>query len=236
MTASAGSGGGASDHGEPRSAKLFAAIKAGDEAAVSKALDADASLLGVRTESGESPLLLAAYYRQGRIARQLLARGAPVDLFEACAVGETDRVEQDLAREPGRLDAHAQDGFTPLALACYFGHEELVRRLLARGASVDLTARNAMAVAPIHAAAAGRHETIVRLLLAAGANPNAAQHGGWRPVAQAAGHGDLGILKALLDSGADPNPRNDEGRSALDLAEEKGQSEAAAMLRARGAR
>jgi ankyrin repeat protein len=228
--------GGSVGGGGSGAADLFAAIKAGDEAAAARALDADPSLLGARTESGESPLILSAYYRQGRIAQMLLARGAPVDLFEACAVGEAARVEGILAREPGRVDAHAPDGFTPLTLACFFGHEEVVRALLARGANVDLAATHAMAVAPLHAAVAGRHETIACLLLAAGANPNAASHGGWRPAAQAAAHGDLGILKDLLDHGADPNPRNDEGRSALALALEKGQAEAAELLRARGAR
>src|SRR5262249_2126712 len=167
------------DRGEVSGASdLFAAIKAGDEAAAARALDDDPSLLGARTENGESPLLLSAYYRQGRIARMFLARGAPVDLFEACAVGEAERVGEARGQEPGLLDAYAPDGFPPLTLASYFGHEEIVRGLLARGARVGLAATNAMAVAPLHAAVAGRHENIVRLLLAAGANPNAASHGG----------------------------------------------------------
>lgn len=214
---------------------LFAAVKAGDEAAVARILDADPSLLGARTETGESPLLIAAYHRQGRVAHLLLARGATVDIFEACAVGQVARVEDHLRRMPDLVNAHAPDGFTPLTLASYFGHEEVVRRLLVLGAQVDLAATNAMGVAPLHAAVAGRHEAVTGLLLAAGANPNAASHGGWRPVAQAAAHGDLGILKSLLDHGADPGPRNDEGKSALALALEKGQEGAAALLRARGA-
>lgn len=231
---SSGGGGGGASGGGGGAADLFAAIKAGDEAAAARVLDAEPMLLGARTESGESPLMLSAYYRQGRIAQMLLARGATVDLFEACAIGETNRVEEILGG-PGRVDDFAPDGFTPLTLACYFGHEDLVRRLLALGAKVDLAATNAMAVAPLHAAVAGRHAAIAALLLAARANPNAASHGGWRPVAQAAAHGDLEILKDLLDHGADPNPRNEEGKSALALAEEKGQAEAAALLRARGA-
>lgn len=236
MSGSGGNGGGGGGGGGgSRGADLFAAIKAGDEAAVARVLDANPSLLGARTENGESPLMLSAYYRHGRIAQALLARGAAVDLFEACAVGEAGRVEKILGRDPGLVDAHAPDGFTPLTLASYFGHEEIVRGLLARSARVDLAATNAMAVTPLHAAVAGRHETIARMLLEAGANPNAASHGGWRPVAQAAAHGDLGILEALLDHGADPNPRNDGGKSALALAEEKGHPEAAALLRERGA-
>jgi len=214
--------------------ELFAAIKAGDEAGVGRALDADRSLLAARAETGESPLLLAAYHRQGRIARLLLDRGAPVDLFEACAIGDRARVEEILRTRPDLLDAHASDGFTPLTLACYFGHEEVVKHLLALGANVDLKATHAMAVAPLHAAVAGRHETITGLLLDAGANPDAASHGGWRPVMQAAAHGDLGILQKLLDRGADPGARSEEGKTALALAEEKGQAGAVLLLRARG--
>lgn len=214
--------------------ELFAAIKAGDEAAVGRALDADRSLLSARTNMGESPLLLAAYHRQGRVARLLLDRGAPVDLFEACAIGDRARVQEVLQARPDLLDAHAPDGFTPLTLACYFGHEEVVKHLLTLGANVDLRATHAMAVAPLHAAVAGRHETITGLLLAAGANPDAISHGGWRPVMQAAAHGDLGILQKLLDRGADPSARSDEGKTALALAEEKGQAGAVRLLRARG--
>jgi ankyrin repeat protein len=54
-----------------------------------------------------------------------------LDIFEACALGDAECVKA-LLESDGRLaNAVAQDGFGPLGLACFFGHEPVARMLLA---------------------------------------------------------------------------------------------------------
>jgi len=51
----------------------------------------------------------------------------------------------------------------------------------------------------------------------------------------AAQSGRIELARLLLDGGADASPRTDDGITPLDLAEEKGHLDVAALLRERGA-
>jgi ankyrin repeat protein len=118
------------------------------------------------------------------------------------------------------VDAYSADGFFPLGLAAFFGHEDAVRLLLARGANPNLSARNAMRVAAIHAASAAGSLPIARALVEAGADVNAVQQAGFTPLHAAAMSGRLDLVKLLLDHGADPSAKADDGRTALVMARE----------------
>ena len=116
----------------------------------------------------------------------------------------------------------SNDGFTALHLAAFFGQEEAAELLVARGAEVNVVARNpTIVVTPLHSAAAGSHAGIVKLLLEHGADPNAAQDGGFTPLHSAAGNDDRDSAEALLEAGADPSLANDEGKLPADLAGEQ---------------
>ncbi|HME58834.1 MAG TPA: ankyrin repeat domain-containing protein, partial [Terracidiphilus sp.] len=52
----------------------------------------------------------------------------------------------------------------------------------------------------------------------------------------AAGNGDLEIVKLLLEKGANIEAKDSDGYTALERAESKDMTEAAALLRARGAK
>ena len=209
---------------------LIEAVKSGDLRKVRELIERDPALVSARTAQGESPAIAAAYHRRAGIAELLLAKGADLNVFEAAALGRSEAVQALLDREPGLLHAFSYDGFPLLGLACYFGNEEIARHLLALGASVNEPARNPMKVTALHAAVSGRHDAIVRLLVGAGADVNAGQQGGWTPLMQAAHGGDIAVMRFLLARGADPLARNDEGRTALSLAEEAHQEDAASLL------
>jgi len=104
---------------------FFDAIKAGDVEAVRAQAKENTSLFVARTESGESPLLLAKYYGKDSVIQALLEIGLQPDLFEAAALGHADRAKVlvDSARE--FLNAMSDDGFTPLQLAAFFGHPDV---------------------------------------------------------------------------------------------------------------
>ena len=211
--------------------RLFAAIEGGDLEQVRQLVAEDPTCASARDANGRSAVLAAAYRQRHDMVEALLSAGPQLDVFDAAAVGDTRQLTALLDADPSLAGAFAPDGFTPLALAAFFGRPQAARLLLDRGAEVRAAARNAMAVQPLHAAVAARHFDCVSVLVAAGADPDARQHGGWTPLMGAAAHGDLEIVDVLLGAGADPSAASDEGRTAASLAEENGHTALAEQLR-----
>ena len=222
----------------PAEADFLDAVKQGDAARVRKMLDADAALGVARAESGESPLLLSIYYGKDDIRDLLLERGVPLDIFEASAAGVRARVEEWLKEDKSLVSAFSHDGFTPLHLAAFFGRMPAVQLLLAAGAPVNEVSQNPSALRPLHSAVAHRQPQvaleIARALIAAGADVNTTQHGGWTALHAAALHGNLPLVRLLLDAGAGPAPKNDTGKTPADLAKTKNHKQVIALLHERG--
>ncbi|MDQ2871032.1 MAG: ankyrin repeat domain-containing protein [Acidobacteriota bacterium] len=214
--------------------ELFEAVKAGRRPDVEALLDRDPKLLPARVPDGPSAILLAAYYRHPDVADAFIARGAPLDIFEASAFGKIDRLRDLLNEDPSRANAWSPDGFFPLGLAAFFGHPEAVRVLLEAGADVGATARNAMRVQALHAAAASHNPESIRLLLEAGADANAVQQAGYVALHEAAGNGDTAMTELLVAHGARTDARAEDGRTAAEMARAKGHEDLARWLESRG--
>jgi ankyrin repeat protein/Arc/MetJ-type ribon-helix-helix transcriptional regulator len=218
--------------GELQSLKqeLFGAVKARDKAKVEALINQERWLASVRTPDGESPVLTAVYHGAGEIAQLLRSRGAELNLYEAAALGDIARVGALLAENPEAIDSYSHDGWTPLHLAAFFGHDDLVANLLERGASVDPLGKNSMGNRPLHAALAARRSAAAKLLLEAGAAVNRKDAHGWTPLLLAAANGNTEMVADLLARGADRTVRNDRGESALDLALAHNHTEVVALL------
>ncbi|MDX6400942.1 MAG: uncharacterized protein QOF27_1548 [Gaiellaceae bacterium] len=155
--------------------------------------------------------LLQALYRGDRAkVDELLSADPDLDVFEAAAVGRTDRVRELLDEDGSRANAFGDDGFHPLGLACFFGHVDAARLLLERGANVNALSKNEhVQTAAIHAAAAaeGKDESVryelVRLALEHGADPNLRQGGGFRAIDAARQNGDARVEALLVEQGAE---------------------------------
>jgi ankyrin repeat protein len=154
--------------------------------------------------------LLDAIYRGDRVGTdELLARDPKLDVFEAAALGRTERLRELLDEDPSRANAFGDDGFHPLGLACFFGHLEAARLLLDRGADVNALSTNEnVQTAAIHAAAAaGGDEAmrydLVKLALEHGADPNLRQGGGFCAIDAARQNGDARVTQLLLEHGAE---------------------------------
>jgi len=151
--------------------------------------------------------LLQAIYRGDRArADELLAGDPELDVFEAAAVGRTDRLRELLDEDPSLANAWAEDGFQPLGLASFFGHVESARLLLEHGADVNSASRNDFKVAPLHSAVAEKDEDVryglATLLLEHGADPNARQQNDFTPLMAADQHGDERLRTLLVEHGA----------------------------------
>ena len=155
-----------------------------------------------------------------------------LDICEAAAVGADERLQQLLGEDAGAAARLSPDGFTPLHLASFFGHEQAARLLVAGGADANVAADNRSRVLPLHSAAAGGHTEIGELLLDAGAAADEKQEGGFTPLHAAAHSGNLKLVELLLQHGADPRRAADDGRTAVDMAAEGGHEEVLDRLRA----
>jgi uncharacterized protein len=212
------------------SSDFLKAVTTGDTAALGAMLAGDATLARWRNEQGTSALLLALYHRQAESAAMLADGATDLDVFEAAATGQIDRLCDLLARDSDAANAYAGDGFFPLGLAAFFGQPEAAGALLVAGADPNAVARNATSVRAIHAAVAAGRVDIAALLLEAGADPNARQQAGFTPLHEAARGGKLELARLLLGAGADPAVAADDGRTARDFARENGHDEVAAIL------
>ena len=205
-------------------------VKMGDLAGVKSLLAQNPALLDEVNEAGQTSFLLASYYRQPEVAEYLLSLDPKLDIFNRCVAGRTSSVLEEADSEPSVLESHSSDGWTPLHLAAFFGHPELAKGLLNRGAAIEARSTNPMKNTPLHAAAAGGRRDAVEVLLDAGADVNARQQGGWTALHAAAQNGDADLARLLLIRGADAALRADNNQSPLDLALLNGKSELAGLL------
>jgi ankyrin repeat protein len=154
---------------------IHMAAERDDVQSVRDLLDGDATLLNRRDAGGRTPLHRAVNgpaTDDFPTARLLLSRGATCDLTTAGALGDLDRVTTLLHQNPACLREVPPNGKRALSAAVEFGHREIARLLLERGADPTWPESNASRGASLHAAARAGDRELVELLLAHGADPN----------------------------------------------------------------
>ncbi len=210
---------------------FFHAIRGGDLAAVERMLAAEPELARAKSDQGLSPLLASVYSGRNEIRDLLLSLDTPLDLPEAAATGNFERVQQCVEKNTQRAKEYSTDGFPVIALAAVFGHFPLVRYLHENGADVNAAAINGTGYNALTGAVASGHAEIVAWLLASGADANYRYGAGYSPALTAAANGHLEILKNLLEHDADLQAQTNDGKTALDFAQERGHQEVAAYIR-----
>jgi len=139
-------------------------------------------------------------------------------LIEAAIRGDTAAVKEFLDRGVN-ANTRDPDGRTPLTEAAYYGHTEIAKLLLDHGADVFAKKVHGETVSDM---AAG-HPEIAQMIK--------------REISllDAAGKGDLRVVKELLDKGAYVNVRDPDGRTPLTEAVWNNNGELVRLLIDRGA-
>uniref|UniRef100_A0A8C8HPS5 Ankyrin 2 n=1 Tax=Oncorhynchus tshawytscha TaxID=74940 RepID=A0A8C8HPS5_ONCTS len=176
------------------------------------------------TESGFTPLHIAAHYGNVNVATLLLNRGAAVDftarngitpLHVASKRGNANMVRLLLDRG-SQIDAKTRDGLTPLHCAARSGHDPAVELLLERGA--PMLARTKNGLSPLHMSAQGDHVECVKHLLQHKAPVDDVTLDYLTALHVAAHCGHYRVTKLLLDKRANPNARALNGFTPLHIA------------------
>jgi len=210
--------------------KLEEYITTADLNSLDALLTQNPALAKSRTSHHVSPLMLSCYYKKPEVTDILLKHLDEINLFEASAAGKFDVVAHLVYSHPDAINFYAEDGFTPLGLACYFGQYEIARYLVLKGADVNMPSNNGFRVYPLHSAAAGNYTQIARMLIENNAQVNVKQQAGATALHSAAQNGNIDLLILLLEHGADVNVRMEGGKLPADLAREKGFEEIAEAL------
>lgn len=168
----------------------------------------------------------------GRTALHLALERLEEALDEEDAELEAERMELVRFVIDQQTDVNARDKHerAPIHMAVQLGLLEVVRSLIDAGADPTLPCKGA---STLRQATIRHDERMVRLLLKAASSPAPAggaeraftaeyyvnlTKDGWSTLALAARAGDVAIVEALLDAGADPAAVNATGKTALDIA------------------
>jgi ankyrin repeat protein/L-ascorbate metabolism protein UlaG (beta-lactamase superfamily) len=158
----------------------------------------------------------------------LATRTPALDIHEAVRKGDLGAVDSVLATDLESLELPTHSGNTPLLLAAWHGHSDIIKFLLSKGA--DLSARNEREGTALHYAALYGHQEVLDLLVAGGAAIEARDDGGFTPMTWAcyAGHTDL--VERLISLGADLENRSISGMTHLHAAAYGGQADVIELL------
>lgn len=203
------------------SQEFIDAATQGDVAKVKEMLAADPSLAQAKDQNSVSVILKATYYGNRDVVDALLASGVELNIFEAAATGQTQRVNELIRSDASLANAYSPDGFTVLGLATFFGHAETVDALLAAGAEVNAAYRETMKLTPLGSAIAVSRNDIARTLINHGANVNAKAENDLTPLHTAAARGNIESAALLLDHGAELNATTKDGKTPSDYAHER---------------
>ncbi|XP_069045060.1 ankyrin-3 isoform X45 [Lepisosteus oculatus] len=193
------------------------------------------------TESGFTPLHIAAHYGNINVATLLLNRGAAVDftarnditpLHVASKRGNGNMVKLLLERG-ARIDAKTKDGLTPLHCGARSGHEQVVEMLLDRGAPILSKTKNGLS--PLHMATQGDHLNCVQLLLQHDVPVDDVTNDYLTALHVAAHCGHYKVAKVLLDKKANPNAKALNGFTPLHIASKKNRIKVMELLLKHGA-
>ncbi|XP_064092475.1 ankyrin repeat domain-containing protein 29-like [Macrobrachium nipponense] len=214
---------------------LFFAAQGGFLDIVNLLLD-NGGKINQASKDGGTALIVAAQCGHWDVVQELLRRGADPQsamkdrataVFVAAQNGHTSVVRTLLAAG-AKANVRRLDGASPLWIASQMGHHAVVRLLLNHGTNVDICRHDG--ATPLFKAAHKGHVEVVHELLPYKPHLGLLRNGE-SALHAAALYGHIRVLRALVQAGADPGLKNDQGLTPIQIASQANHPEAVQLLK-----
>ncbi|XP_046546590.1 uncharacterized protein LOC124256650 isoform X2 [Haliotis rubra] len=188
---------------------LRAACREGKLGEVKRILDTGRADVNCRGVDGRTLVMAAAQWRHRDVVELLVSRRADVSLVD-------------------------DGGNNILHYACYGGDRKTVEFVLSLD-GVDINSRGERSWTPVMEAAVGRHGDVVELLVSRGADVSLVDDDGDNTLHYACGGGDRKTVEFVLSlDWVDINARNNDGKTAADVARDRQHHQLSDLLVSRG--
>ena len=208
---------------------ILKAVQSGDTAAVTECLDLGVPV-DLTDEDGWSPVHHAIAHGQVEVIRLLMDRGCRIDPVKNTSLSANGEILKDgdsggdifdaarsgnIATVKGFLDLGVpvdltdEDGWSPVHRAIAHGQVEVIRLLMDKGCRMvpvkegilSLDGNEIAAEGDIFEAAQLGHTVSVKAFLDVGVPVDLTDEDGWSPVHHAIAHGQVEVIRLLMDRG-----------------------------------
>lgn len=236
---------------------IFRQVADGDAAGVTAALEADPSLASLRLDDGRTLLHTAVVSKSKDMVEIVLQYKVDVsatdeqgqDALMYAAGMDLTEIVQVLLRNRANPKAVSKSGASAIIAASTNGSPETLMALIKGGANIEQTGvvilstsagAGHLAPTPLQIALLEGRGQIVQTLLEAGANARKREEAtGWNSLhfaimgmSRRTGDIDPSTLQQLLERGASPHAKDEQGMTAVDLARNSSLDEAVRLLEA----
>ncbi len=155
-------------------------------------------------------------------------RSQELPIFDIARNGTLEELKSAIKENPNSINTENDTGYTPLALACYYGNNEVAKYLIDRVQNIDATSNYGT---PLMAATIKNNKELVTLLLKKDVNVNISDPNGTTALHYAVIFNFEEIAVLLIKAQADTTLKDNRGNSALDYAKLSGRQKIIQLLK-----
>ena len=176
-------------------------------------------------------------YSDKKLKGDLIMRTNVSEVFQAIESNDPNALKKAIISKPSLANTENEDGLTPLGVAAHLGNKETVQVLLEYNADVNALSHSKIEFIPsntaLHAAIAGeRNLEVIEILLNNNAKTNIFDSNDHTVLHTAAFHDDNAqLIRLLIKYGAPVDAKAEGGKTAMELAIDKGNNQVAEQLR-----